>query len=551
MYNYTDMKRILSTISIFACGLLLLGCTDFLDVKKYHEAKTWETEDDITKAIAALYSFTSNNSEGVTGRGIAWFECCSDNMTVGRPQAEAEQIRNFQMSPSNGRDVKTTWKEMYETNAKANNLIKVVPTMSQLSPAFKTKATGIAYFFRGLAMLWIAPYYGDGGINGGIPIILDTTEPAAMDSPRPASVVMNYEQIIKDMREAGERLPLFSELPAEQYGYPHKAAAWAFAARAALYAAQYDASYYDVVIEMCDKVMALSGKDKRELFDDGTPDAFANLWRREQNFGSEYLFSLLGSSVDGPKYHGMLFQNGGWKLYNTWGYFQPTLGLWEAFESGDIRRDATILYPGQHVKFVGQDVIFGGYGLKNGSSFNYDISSDTGLTCRKFLSPWEGADCIGKEVNSNGDNASNTLGTSLIRFADVLLMKAEALIWKNGEGDAEAKALLNRIRKRARLPENSPATKAELKNQRRCELAFEFMPARHLDMVRWGDAKTEYAKPTRRANSHWDAATQTVVIDAPSNYDNGRTFNPEINQVFPIPVTAFNGSVNLVQNKGY
>lgn len=61
------MKRILSTISIFACGLLLLGCTDFLDVKKYHEAKTWETEDDITKAIAALYSFTSNNSEGVTG----------------------------------------------------------------------------------------------------------------------------------------------------------------------------------------------------------------------------------------------------------------------------------------------------------------------------------------------------------------------------------------------------------------------------------------------------------------------------------------------------
>ncbi|MFR6634794.1 MAG: RagB/SusD family nutrient uptake outer membrane protein [Alistipes onderdonkii] len=72
-------------------------------------------------------------------------------------------------------------------------------------------------------------------------------------------------------------------------------------------------------------------------------------------------------------------------------------------------------------------------------------------------------------------------------------MKAEALIWKNGEGDAEAKQLLNRIRKRARLPENSPATKAELKNQRRCELAFEFMPSRHLDMVRWGDAKEAYA----------------------------------------------------------
>lgn len=544
------MKKILLTISMFAVGLLVSGCADFLDVKKYHEPKGWETEEDINKAIAALYSFTSNNSEGVTGRGIAWFECCSDNVTVGRPQAEAEQIRNFQMTPGNGRDVKTTWKSMYEVNAKANNIIKVVPTMD-LNGAFKTKATGIAYFFRGLAMLWIAPYYGDGGINGGIPIILDTTEPADMDKPRPASVVMNYAQIIKDMREAGNRLPLFSELPAEQYGYPHKAAAWAFAARAALYAAQYDPAYYDVVIEMCDKVMALSGKDKRELFDDGTKDAFANLWRREQNFGSEYLFSLLGSAVDGPKYHGMSFHNGGWNLYNTWGYYQPTLGLWEAYESGDIRRDATILYPGQTMQFVGETVVYGGQGKRWGSDFLYSISSDTGMTFRKFMSPWEKANCKGNEVNSNGDNASNTLGTCLIRFADVLLMKAEALIWTKGEGNAEAKALLNRLRKRARLPETSPATKAELKNQRRCELAFEFMPARHLDMVRWGDAKTEYAKPTRRANSHWDATAKQVVIDPPTNYDNGRTFDPEINQVFPIPVTAFNGSVGLVQNKGY
>lgn len=91
---------------------------------------------------------------------------------------------------------------------------------------------------------------------------------------------------------------------------PHKAAAWALAARAALYAAQFDAKYYDTVIEMCDKVMGLTGADKRELFDDGTDKAFANLWRKQQNFGCEYIFSLLGNAVDGPKFHGMSFQNG-------------------------------------------------------------------------------------------------------------------------------------------------------------------------------------------------------------------------------------------------
>lgn len=536
-------NNILAIVSAAALLVPMTGCNDFLAVEKYGPTVEWKTQEDVEKAVYALFSNVSNDSEGITGRGMMWFECCSDNVTVGRQNAEADEIRNFQMSPSNGRDAKDNWAAMYQINAKANNIIKVVPTMEQLDPAFRTKSVGTAYFWRGLCMLWIAPYYGDNGPNGGIPIILDTTEPAKMDSPRPASVVMNYDQIISDMRTAGDMLPYFSELAPEDYGMPHKAAAWAFAARAALYAAQYDAKYYDTVIEMCDKVMSLTGKDKRELFDDGTNDTFANLWRKQQNFSSEYLFSLLGNAVDGPKFHGMSFQNGGWGLYNHWGYFQPTYGLYKAYEDGDIRRDATILFPGQHIQFIGRDVLFG--------SASYGISSDTGMTFRKFLSPWEESDCIGKEVNTNGNNASNTLGMCLIRYADVILMKAEALIWKNGEGDATAKALLNQIRKRARLPENSNATKAELKNERRCELAFEFMPSRHIDMVRWGDAQAAYAQPTQKINSHWDNEKQEVVIDGPVNYDNGRKYNPEVNHVFPIPASAFDGAVNLKQNIGY
>lgn len=196
------MKKILIIASLALCCSLLASCEDFLDTKKYGAKTDWETQEDVEKALVALFSFNTNDSEGVTGRGITWFECCSDDMTVGRPQGEAEDIRNFRMSPSNGRDVKNNWKIMYEVNAKANNIIKVVPTMN-LDNAFKTKATGTAYFFRGFAMLWLSPYYGDNGPNGGIPIILDTTEPAAMDSPRPASVLQNYDQIISDLREAG------------------------------------------------------------------------------------------------------------------------------------------------------------------------------------------------------------------------------------------------------------------------------------------------------------------------------------------------------------
>ena len=536
------MKKILMNIYLAVSVLSFSGCSDFLDRESYGRDTSWKTDEDVMKAVYALYYFVSPNwSEQICGRGHMWFECASDNILIGRDRPAVDEIREFRMSPSNDQDVQEVWGVMYQNVAKANNIIKLVPDLG-ITPSVKKLALGSAYFFRGFSMLWMVPYYGD-DTNGGIPIILDTTPMDAMDSPRPDHVLKNYDQIIQDFRDAAEELPYFSELAPEEYGLPHKAAAWAFAARAALYAAQFDAKYYDTVIEMCDKVMSMSGADKRDLFDDGTNNTFANLWRKEQNFGCEYIFSLLGNASDGPKFHGMSFQNGGWNLYNHWGYFQPTLSLWEAFEEGDIRRDATILYPGQTIKFMGREILFG--------SSTYGISSDTGMTFRKFLSPWEEADCVGKDVNPNGDNASNTLGMCLMRYADVLLMKAEALIWTKGEGDAEAKQLLNRIRKRARLEENSTATKAELKNQRRCELAFEFMPSRHLDMVRWGDAQEVYAEPTRRVNSHWDSATQTVVIDEPSNYDQGRTFDPVINQVFPIPVTAFNGTVNLKQNIGY
>lgn len=522
------------------------GCSDFLEVTKYGASTTWETKDDVDRAVAALWSNVSNDSEGVTGRGIMWLECCSDNITVGRPQGEANQIRDFKMSPSNGRDVKDTWGAMYQINAKANNIIKVVPTMKNLDKKYIDQTVGTAYFWRGLSMLWIAPYYGDNGPNGGIPIILDTTEPVDMDSPRPASVIMNYDQIIKDMAKAAELLPYFSQIPENEYGKPHKAACWAFAARAALYASQWDKTYYSKVSEYCDKVMQITGADKRELYTAGS-NPFADLWTKANNFSSEYLFSLFGNAVDGPKFHGMSFQKDGWRLYNTWGYFQPTYGLWAAYDEKDQRRDATILYPGQHIQFVGKDVVYGGYN----DNVYATIASETGITFRKFMSPWREADCKGKEVNTNGDNASNTLGMCLMRYADVLLMKAEAMIALNGEGDATAKELLGKIRQRAGLAATNDASWKELKLQRRLELAFEFMPSRHIDLIRWGDAKETYAKPTQKVVSHYDYSSNTVVIDGVQNFDEGRTFDPVINQVFPIPAKAFDGTINLKQNIGY
>jgi hypothetical protein len=170
------------------------------------------------------------------------------------------------------------------------------------------------------------------------------------------------------------------------------------------------------------------------------------------------------------------------------------------------------------------------------------------------MSVFEPADCLGRTVNTNGDNQSNELGTCVMRYADVLLMKAEALIWKNGEGNATAKELLGDIRQRAGLDRENPATKAELKLQRRLETAYEFLPSRHLDLVRWGDAQAAYATPLHgyaRPADEADNADFSKWKAVKIEVWPARNFDPVKNQVFPIPADAINSAKNLVQNQGY
>jgi hypothetical protein len=131
----------------------------------------------------------------------------------------------------------------------------------------------------------------------------------------------------------------------------------------------------------------------------------------------------------------------------------------------------------------------------------------------------------------------------------VLLMKADALIWTRGEGNADAKLLINQVRKRAGVPEISTATKEALKTERRLEFAFEFFPSRHLALLRWGDALDTYAKPTEG----WQVETdgQTITNRAVATVRQPRNFNPNKHHVFPIPDAEIRKSKNLKQNEGY
>ena len=109
----------------------------------------------------------------------------------------------------------------------------------------------------------------------------------------------------------------------------------------------------------------------------------------------------------------------------------------------------------------------------------------------------------------------------VLRFADVLLMRAEAIFRTSGS-TPEAEELVRQVRERAGLGIIQPLTEDELYDEIQRELAFEAQ-ARTV-MIRFG-----------RFNNTW---WEKTITDPNKN-------------VFPIPTGQLNGNPNLTQNPGY
>ncbi|MGL5620743.1 MAG: RagB/SusD family nutrient uptake outer membrane protein [Tannerellaceae bacterium] len=510
--------------SLLLSTVLMSSCNDFLSHEPVGEPSLevfWRTEDDARKAADGLYFWTAK--EGVTGRGVMWYMNASDDMVTGRPQAGGANIKNFILD--NSRDVKDTWPTMYQLIKRCNDIIANVPGMN-ISDKVRNEVVGQAYFFRAWAYMWLAPHYGDNAANGGIPIVTEDVTVDNMDVPRPKTVSENYKFAINDFEKAAEMLPYFSELAVEQYGRPHKTAAWAYAAKASLYNAQYETSSLNDVIEFCDKVIP-----HHQLMAE-----FDDVFKVDNNWSSEYIWSWTSTEVDGSKLPGVMLENKGWGLYNGWGYFMPTIELFKEFEPGDKRRKTTILMPGDEFMFLGDKRQY------------YSTTSESGMQFNKYMDPFKPADAVGKLVNPDGNNMTTRLSIPLIRFSEVLLWKAEALIWQGKNGDEP----LNQVRTRAGLAPISNATKEDLKHERRCELAGE-LTNRHFDLVRWGDAQAAYAKPLHGLKTEIKMVNDKIEITKVDTIQiwESRTFNPNIHHVFPIPLDEVNSSKNLKQNMGY
>ncbi|MCT4589528.1 MAG: RagB/SusD family nutrient uptake outer membrane protein [Carboxylicivirga sp.] len=507
------MKNIKSILLILTVALLSSCSDSFLEVDPYGAPSTttfWKTESDALKATNALY-----------GEFIQWqfysreyycFINAGDDMVTGRVKSTYDNIKNF-ICTGNEWQTSNYWEKHFQIMKRCNDVIEHVPSMN-IDEKVKQNCLGQAYFIHAVMHLELAQKYGDhrAGIN-----IMDREDRTNKDLPRPENVSVNYEYIIKDLEKAAEYLPYFDELSAEDYGRAHKVAAWAYIAKACIFNAQYDESYWAKAEAAADLVIT---KGKRKL-----EDNFADAFRVENNVGSEYVWSIPSDIIHGSNLPAVVWENKGWGQYNGWGYFHPTHELYAEFEDGDERREWTVIKDGDKFTYFGD------------TEFVYDVSvSNTvsGYMLGKWRDVFEDADAIGKTLNPDPGRITSTLWTQIIRYAEVILWKAEAKLMQGENADTE----INMIRERAGLAKKSNCTMADLKHERRCELAFEWND-RHFDLVRWGDADKTYEKPLHAADGSeiWPARPQ---------------FDPAIHHVWPIPPYQVSISDGFItQNEGW
>lgn len=355
----------------------------------------------------------------------------------------------------------TWWNTLYSGIKRANVVIEFVPAIA-MDEGLKNNYVAQARFVR--AHL----YFEAARAWGGVPLILGTNP--GFEEPRTTREAV-YAQVEADLLAAIPHLPLKSDVPTAEQGRATRGAAQALLGKLYLYQRNFE----DAATQL-ELVINSNEYDLEPDFDD------ANGINGE--FGQESVFEV--GAVDGLLegiQNGTNFYANVQGVRGTpnrgWGFNRPSMDLINSFEAGDPRLESTVIFLGEVLDGV----------TIAGDALTPDETRDTNGNLIEI-------ECYNQKVWTPGNIVAPTQGHNrrLIRFADVLLMAAEAL---NETGDADqALIYLNRVRARARegngaiLPDititDQTALRDAIMEERRHELALE--GHRFWDLVRTGRA---------------------------------------------------------------
>jgi starch-binding outer membrane protein, SusD/RagB family len=450
-------------IALQACNFLEEDPKNFISPGNFYKNPA-----DAIAAVNAVYD--PLNEISASARELYLMaELSTDNMDLNGRNQERVQIDEYLTVPNNS-IILNMWETNYRGINRANAVIGRVPAIA-MDPALRDRILGEARFLRAYYYFNLVRFFGD------VPLV--TTETNSLKglnvARNPAEAV--YQTIVEDLLAAEPLLPL--SYSGADVGRATQGAAKALLAKVYLTRGEWQAAAAKAR-EVIDS--------KAYILLDNYADNFAVALKN----GKEAIFECqaianfgFNDSGNAPTNFGPMPQNQfGHRAY---GGFWPTFEILAAYEPGDSR-------------------------------------------ARLYLDSLNGKPLsrphINKYIDPTGNENNNNNNWPLLRYADVILMYAEAV--NEGGNVQEAAAYLNQIRSRAKLPATTAVTQTGLREaiekERRLELAFE--GHRWFDLVRTGKLIE-----TMRAK--------------------GKTGIQGFHVLYPIPQREMDTNPSLTQNEGY
>ena len=501
-------NNLIKFFSLLLVGSLFAGCKKWVDYNPHEDFRTTELDylksetDYRTMAISVYTPLQWLNQEVPVG------DIASDNAVTGGENASdvlsLQQMDDYTHTPVNS-TLTELWKAAYEGINRANYLHQYKAANlggSAISFAGKEALYGEVYFLRAYYYFHLVRMFGD------VPLFVDKrlslSESKSLKRAAKADV---YKQIEADLTNAVAVLPAIQV----QKGRITKYAAQSLLGKVLLYQ-----NKFAEAAAMLDNVI---NSNAFSLINN-----YGSMFLAAGENGPESIFEIQYSNTS-PYYNwgGYNRGQGNYAVQQTgvrglngtgampyapgWSTNLPTQNLANAYTAGDRRKEVTVL-----------DI----EAYKNANpSFNitYQVApfKNTGLYNQKYM-PRKG--------ETSGQLELNYLNNfRMIRYADVLLMAAEAFNRSSSPNDTKAQGYLNKVRERAfgnatnNITSTGPALRQAIWDERRLELAME--GHRFFDLVRTGQAASKITGFV--AGKH---------------------------EVFPIPQDEVNIS-GLAQNPGY
>lgn len=497
------MKKIF-IVALSVAALALSSCADFLNTSPQGSptSETFFQNDDQAKSFAKnLYQRFSR--ESYYGRNVHWEQIGANDFLLGRNYSDRYSGALLTITGDDG-SIAEIYRDSYSQISNCQWGIKVLEAKKAEKglTEVEERTLGEAYFFRALYHFVVASRHGLGTL--GVPFKPWEEYENGYNNeilPQLESVVDNYLYIIADFKKAEEYLPwkgtIMATYPSgNDRGRVHKVSAIGYQAKVWAYMATWKSVCDEKGLQPWAEVEKIVNRLETPEFGRGLNESFSDLWSSDfaKFWNKECVFSVAcgggSAGMGGITFPGTCLDNKGWGKYNGYGQFKPSYDIvaemekdnWDVDENGNTIRNErltkSVFQYGDYMMYWGEPRLFWS-----------DSDTEAGFMIAKYFEGFTHADPIQNGyVHESGDGLTTRINFHILRFADLMLLRAEACLHLYGNdkyGD------IAKVHKRSTGGDlNANPSWGDLYHERRCELAFEFTG--HLeDIKRWTVMKNQ------------------------------------------------------------